>query len=384
MRNSLQRLWTLIVKETTQVLRDRGTLILMAGLPFIELFLFAYAVTLTVYHLPTAIVDQSQDERSRAFIQDLENSGYFDVKSVLQSDAQVIQAIDEGKVKAGVVIPPELAANIERGQANVLILLDGSDSFSVQSGYAAASAIAQKYGFDLTTEKLSRLSSQTGKTVGIGGAAPVTTSLRVLYNPDINDMIFILPGLISMLLQVVIVAHAALVMVREREAGTMEQLLATPIRPLELILAKMVPDVLVVMGVMVLILLLGVFWFGVPFMGSVWLFAWLAFLFVITGVGLGLLISTISRTQKQAQQISILLMVFSMMLTGFIYPRSSMPEWCQVIGNILPLTYFIRIARGIITKGVGISFLWTDVAALGIFAVLVLTLSAVLFRRRLD
>jgi ABC-2 type transport system permease protein len=134
----------------------------------------------------------------------------------------------------------------------------------------------------------------------------------------------------------------------------------------------------------VLILLLGVFWFGVPFMGSVWLFAWLAFLFVITGVGLGLLISTISRTQKQAQQISILLMVFSMMLTGFIYPRSSMPEWCQVIGNILPLTYFIRIARGIITKGVGISFLWTDVAALGIFAVLVLTLSAVLFRRRLD
>jgi ABC-2 type transport system permease protein len=183
---------------------------------------------------------------------------------------------------------------------------------------------------------------------------------------------------------VVIVAHAALVVVREREAGTMEGLLATPIRPLELIIAKMAPDVLVVMGVMVLILLLGVFWFGVPFMGSVWLFTWLALLFVITGVGLGLLISTIARTQKQAQQISLLIMVFSMMLTGFIYPQSSMPGWCQVIGNMLPLTYFIRIARGIITKGVGLSILWTDVVALMIFGVVVLTLSAVLFKRRLD
>ncbi len=224
-----QRLFALIRKETTQLIRDPRTLLLILSLPVILLFLFAYAVSLTVDHIPTALVDQSQDEQSRSFVRALVNSGSFDVNYSLENEKQLVEAIDAGKVKAGVLIPPDFSEAIAHGNANVLILLDGSDSFSVQSGYNAASAITQTLGFDLVAQKLS--------PGGSPARLPVMTSTRVLYNPDLNDLMFILPGLIAMLVQNVIVSHASMAVVREREAGTMEQLLVTPARPLEMLLA---------------------------------------------------------------------------------------------------------------------------------------------------
>ena len=190
----MHRLAALIRKETIQLRRDPRNLLFIIALPLIELFLFAYAVSLTVYHLPTAIVDQSHDSQSRAFIQGLVNSQYFDWTVSLQNEAQVIQAIDDGQVKAGVVIPPDFSADIERGSANVLIVLDGSDSFSVGSGYSAASTIAQEYSLGLTTEKVSRLGTSSGTAVSII-TTPILTSTRVLYNPDLKDLWFILPAI---------------------------------------------------------------------------------------------------------------------------------------------------------------------------------------------
>ncbi len=370
-----QRLSALIRKETTQLIRDPRTLLLIISLPVILLFLFAYAVSLTVEHIPTALVDQTQDETSRSFVLALVNSGSFDINFTFQNEKQLVEAIDAGKVKAGVLIPPDFSEAIINGNANVLILLDGSDSFSVQSGYNAASAITQTLGFDLVAQKLSPGSS----TVSL----PVMTSTRVLYNPDLNDLMFILPGLIAMLVQNVIVSHASMAVVREREAGTMEQLLVTPARPLEMLLAKLVPGSLLAMVDMAIILLLAHFWFKIPFAGSFPLFALLAVLFIIAGVALGLLISTISKTQRMAQQISVLMMMFGILLTGFIFPRASMPLWTQMIGDVIPLTYFIRIARGIITKGIGMEFFWTDTLALVIFVFVCLILSSILFKRRL-
>jgi len=187
-----------------------------------------------------------------------------------------------------------------------------------------------------------------------------------------------------MLLQVLAVNMTAQSVVREYELGTIEQIMVTPVRPLELVIGKLVPNVMFVVIDQVMITLLGVFWFGVPFRGNPWLLAWLSFLFICSGLGLGLLISTIARTQKEAQQIASLLMMFSQLLTGFIYPRSPMPPVVRAIGNLIPLTYFIRIARGIITKGVSIAFLWSDVFALLIYLAVVTILAAVTFKKRLD
>lgn len=377
------RLQALIRKETTQLLRDRTTLIFFISLPLIELFLFAYAVSLTVYHLPTAIVDQSNDAQSRAFIQALTNSQYFDITESLQSSSQVIQAIDSGKVKAGVVIPPDFAANLQRGDANVLILLDGSDSFSVESGYAAASTISQQYSLNLTTQAVSKL----GTSSSIGAAItsnPIVTAIRVLYNPDLKDLWFILPGIVGMIMQTLAVAQAALVVVKEREIGTMEQILATPTRPLELILAKMLPLLVVCILVTGIILALGVFWFGVPFMGSLLLFFFMSLIFICASLGIGLLISTVAHTQREAQQLSMVIMMFSMLLSGIVYPRNAMPLIPTWIGNLLPLTYFIRISREIITKGVGLAYVWQDGLILLGYGLVVTSIAALSFKKRLD
>jgi len=381
MPKRIQRLSALIRKETTQLLRDRRTLMFIIALPLIELFLFAYAVSLTVYHLPTAIVDQSHDSQSRAFIQALVSSTNFDTTLIVQNEAEVVQAIDKGQVKAGVVIPPNFSASIERGDANVLILLDGSDSFSVQSGYSAASTIAQSFSLSLTTEKIVRAGNSLPANAG---TPPIVTSTRVLYNPDLKDLWFILPAIVGMIIQTLAVAQAALIVVKDRETGTMEQILVTPVRPIELILGKMIPLLVIILIITAVILALGVFWFGVAFQGSLWLYFWLALVFIGSSLGLGLLVSTVAKTQRQAQQISMVVMLFSMLLSGIVYPRNAMPLVPQLIGDLLPLTYFIRLSRGIITKGVGMAFLWPDSLVLVSYCLVVLLVASASFKKRLD
>jgi ABC-2 type transport system permease protein len=377
---SLQRLTALTRKEITQLLRDRRTLAYLIGVPLIELFLFAYAISLTVYHLPTAIVDQSQDRKSREFIQALVNSTYFDVTLQLASEKEAVRAIDAGQVKVGLVIPPHFATDVDKGAAHVLILLDGSDNFSVASGVSAASAIAQNYALQLTSQTLSH------RAVGSASlaAAPIVTSTRVLYNPDLKDLWFLLPTLAGLIMQTLAVGQSALVVVKEREVGTIEQILVTPTRPLELILAKMIPLVGLCILLIGVILGLGVFWFGVPFQGSLWLYLLLSLLFTVSSLGLGLLVSSLTTTQRQAQQVTSMLLVFSLLLTGVIYPRVAMPLIPQLIGNLLPLTYFIRISRGIMTKGVGLAFFESDVLSLVIYTLVVVIIAGRSFGKRLD
>lgn len=378
---SFQRLRALLYKEIVQILRDRRTLILFFLLPLVELFLFAYAVSLTVTHLPTAVFDQSLDSRSRDFIHALANSGNFDITLALPNEQQVLQAIDNGTVKAGIVIPPDFAGKVLRGEGSVLILLDGSDSFSVESGYSAASSIAQKYSLELTAESVQAGGSSS--TTASGGL-PITTITRVLYNPDIKDLVFILPGLIALIMQIIVVTHSALSLVREREAGTQEQLLATPARPFEMVIAKLVPGMLVAIVDMSVILGIGIFWFRVPFQGNIGLLAVLSILFIISGMGLGLVISAIAKSQRQAQQMTSVIQMLAMLLTGFLYPRTTMPVWTQLIGDLIPLTYYVRIIRGIMTKGVSLSFLWTDTLTLVLYAGIVLVVAAALSKKRLD
>ena len=375
-RRSAQRLLAIMQKELIERVRDKRTLALILMMPVIQLVLFAYAVRLTADHLPTVVADLSLDNQSYAFVDALEVSGYFDILEYVKDEREVLAAIDRGEARAGVVIPPDFEAQIGAGTAQALVILDGSDSFSVQAGYSAAVAIANARSLDLLTTRL----EQVGQHLE---AIPIRSSSRVLYNPNLNDMIFVMPGLIAMLLQVLAVNTTAQSVVREYELGTLEQILVTPVRPIELVVGKLIPNIALVVFDQIVVTVLGVTWFGVPFRGNVWLYAWLSLVFLVSGLGLGLLISTAARNQKETQQLTSLLMMLSQLLTGFIYPRGPMPPVIKAIGNLIPLTYYIRIVRGIITKGIGITFLWSDVIALAIYSTVVMVLAAVTFRKRL-
>ena len=377
MHGSVMRTVALMRKEMIQVWRDRRTLLLILFLPFLQMLLFAYAVRLTVDHIATAVADLSRDAQSQALINALTLSGYFDVKQYVADEAQVIRAMDQGLVRAGVVIPPGFAAHVERGGAQVLVLLDGSDSYTVLSGYSAAAAIVQDRAFRVWADRMRRLGVRLE-------LVPITSTTHVLYNPDMNEMIFVLPGMAALLLQIMTINLTSISVVRERENGTIEQLLATPVRPLELLIAKTVPNIVLSALDLLIVTSAGIFLFGVPFRGNPWTFMLLSLGYIISGLGLGLLISTLAQTQRQAQQIGAVLLLLSMLLTGFIYPRQPMPAVVRAVGNLIPLTYFLRITRGIITKGVGVDLLWNDVLILAIYAVVAMSLASLAFKKRLD
>lgn len=376
-----RRLFSVIQKELVQTLRDRRTLGIQLIGPIVLLFLFGYAVEIQVDHQPTVVVDMSRDRQSYAYVDAMVNTGFFDVVGYLESEEEAVQAIDNGQARAAIVIPPDFAARIERrDMAQVLVLIDGSEVLGSQSALNATMTTAQSFAVDLVMEQIerSRFGSRTATL------QPLDVRFRVLYNPDMASIIFMVPGLVGLLLQQQTLLLTAFAIVREKEMGTVEQILVTPVRPWELMLGKMIPNIAIAFVNMSTILALGILWFDVPFNGDLWLFFALAFLFLFTSLGLGILISTVATSQKQAQELARLLVMPAMMLSGFIFPRESMPPVLQWIGSLIPVTYFLKISRGIITKGVGLDSLHEPVIALVVFGVAVFATSARTFRTRLD
>lgn len=374
-----QRLAAIVRKEFTQTWRDRRTLSVVLILPVVLLLLFGYAVEMEVDHIPTVVVDDSRDSRSWAFLEAISASSFFDITYYVQSQAEAIRDIDEGHAQAAIVIPPDLAASIERGTAQVLVIVDGADALTVQSAFNAAVAVGEAHAVELLTEKLER-----SGIPGEAAVAPVDVRTRVLYNPDMRSIVFMVPGMVGLILQYQTVVLTALAIVRERELGTIEQLLVTPIRSWELMLGKILPNVILAVLNMGTILVLGVRWFGVPFNGSLALFFWMALLFMFSSLGLGILISTISSNQKQAQQLTMMINLPSMMLSGYIFPRSQMPMLIQRVGDLIPLTHFLVITRGVMTKGVGFYFIREQVGILVIYGLVVFGLSTFAFKERLE
>jgi ABC-2 type transport system permease protein len=367
-------------KEFIQTLRDRSTLMLMLSLPVIQLLLFGYAVHMSVDHIPTIVADQSHDTASQAYVEAMVASGYFDVVGYVPDHASVVQAIDEGDAQAGIVIPPDFVARVGRGDAQVLVLVDGSDLFTSQSAYNAATAVAEVHATGVLLERFER----SGVITADQSLLPFDALVRILYNPNLTDLWFVIPGMCAMILQTQTIAMTTAAVVREREVGTIEQLLVTPILSTELMVGKVIPNIIIAIINMLTVLALGVFAFGVPFQGNFWLFFWLAFMYVFSGLGLGLLISTVSQNQQQAQQLNMAVALVGLLLGGFMFPRDAMPIGLRLIGNLFPLTYFIPISRGIITKGIGIEFLWEQVVALAIYVILVMALASRAFKQGLD
>jgi ABC-2 type transport system permease protein len=309
----------------------------------------------------------------------METSDSFDIAYYVESEEEAIRAIDDGRARAAIIIPPDLAASVERGTAQALVVLDGSDAMTVQSAFNAAITVGEAHAVELLAQKLERSGLPGGTSL-----APLDVRTRVLYNPDLRSIVFMVPGMVGLILQYQTVMLTALAIVRERELGTIEQLLVTPIRSWELMLGKILPYVILAVLNMGTVLTLGVIWFGVPFSGSLSLFFAMSLLFMFSSLGLGILVSTVSANQRQAQQLTMMINLPSMMLSGYVFPRSQMPAWIQRVGDLLPLTHFLVIARGIMTKGVGLYFFRQQVWILLLYGAVVFGLSTVAFKERLE
>jgi ABC-2 type transport system permease protein len=375
----MRRFRALIKKEILHMLRDPRTLIFIFIMPVLQLFLLGYANNTDVKNVPTVIFDQSNSQASRSLLDAFRVTGYFSFDYVASSDAEVNDLIGSGKVKVGIIIPPDYNGNLLSGNAaQVSVVIDGSDPTTAGTVLSAATLAGQAHGASLRLQQLALM--------GANGSAvsPVDVRTRVLYNPDLLGSYNIVPGLIAMILFQTATSLTALSIVRERERGTIEQLIVTPIRNWELILAKIIPYILVSFADMLLILLIGTLWFGVPIRGSLLLLFAMTGLYLLPTLGLGLLISTFARTQQQAQLMTMPILLPAMMLSGFIFPVASLPVFLQLVGGLFPLTYFIYILRSVVVKGVGLEMIIPQTIALIVFAIVLLAAAALRFRKKLD
>lgn len=377
----LKRLLAIVQKELGQTLRERRTLFIQLLLPIFMLFLFGYAVEIQIHHQPTVVVDLSRDRQSSAYLTAMSNTGFFDIVRYVDSEAEALRAIEDSLAKVAIVIPPGFAAHVDRGTtAQLLVLVDGSDLLASQSALNAALATGQRFSADVVLERVARTPLGSRATQ----FTPLDVTLRVLYNPTLSSIVFMLPGVVGLILQQQTLLLTAYAVVREREIGTIEQLLVTPIGPWEVMLGKMLPAALISLVNVVTILAIGLLWFKVPFAGDYALFFGLCLLFVFASLGLGLLVSTIATTQRQAQQLANLIILPAFMLSGYIFPREAMPPLVRALGSLIPLTYFLPISRGIMTKGVDFASIRTDALILLVFGLVVFAISARAFRTRLD
>ena len=375
----MRRFRALIKKELLHMVRDPRTLIFIFIMPVLQLLLLGYANNTDIKNVPTVIFDQSNSQASRALLDAFKVTGYFSFDYIASTDAEVDNLIAAGKVKVGITIPPNYNSNLLSGNpAQVSVLIDGSDPTTASAVLSAATLAGQAHGTTLEIQKLA-LAGVHGL-----GVSPVDVRTRVLYNPDLLGAYNIVPGLIAMILFQTATSMTALSIVRERERGTIEQLIVTPIRSWELILAKIIPYILVSFADMILILVIGTFWFHVPIRGSLWLLFAMTGLYLLPTLGLGLLISTFAKTQQQAQLMSMPILLPAMMLSGFIFPVASLPVFLQLVGDIFPLTYFIYMLRAIVVKGVGIQMIIPQIIALAVFAFIFLGAAALRFNKKLD
>lgn len=376
---SWRRLLSLTRKEFVQILRDPRTLALTFLLPLVQMFLLGYAATTDVKDVAVAYVDQDHSPASRALLAAYQSANYFKLTIAAESAAEIRALVDAGVVRAGLVIPPDYAEQLARNQtAQIAFYIDGSDPTVAGTALSSALLIGQAHGARLTVERLAQL----GNTALAG--QPLEVRTQVWFNPDLESAFYMIPALIGLILQFQATVLTATSIVRERERGTIEQLIVTPIQSWELIVGKVTPYVLVAFFNMLEVLVIGVLVFGVPINGSIPLLLVLSALFLIGTLGLGIFISTVANTQQEALLLAMFTLLPSVFLSGFLFPLEAMPVFLQGISYVVPLRYFLIITRGIILKGVGIDPLVPEVIALTIFGIAIMSAAALRFRKRLD
>ncbi|WP_316677270.1 ABC transporter permease [uncultured Tolumonas sp.] len=373
---SWHRLLAMIAKEFIQLRRDRLTFAMMLGIPLIQLVLFGYAINGDPKHLPTVIVAHEQTPFTRAIVQSLENSGYFQLVATDLSDAEADRWLEEGDAQFAVVIPTGFAKQLQRGERpQLLVAADATDPSATANAIGALQQLSQQW---LQHELTGTLSYLNGKT------QPYELVIQRRFNPEGLTQYNIVPGLMGVILTMTMIMMTALAVTREVERGTMENLLATPVRPLEVMLGKILPYVLIGFVQVGVILIAARLLFAVPFVGPAsWLFLGIL-VFIAANLSVGITISSVARNQTQAMQMTFFFFLPSMLLSGFMFPFRGMPEWAQRIGELLPLTHFIRLIRGIMLKGNSVIEMWPHLWPLLLFLFTMLLLGVLRFRKTLD
>ena len=370
------RILAVLVKEFIQLTRDRLTYALILAMPVVQLLLFGYAINNDPHHLPTAVLVQDHGVFARSTLGAIERSGYFDITETARTPAELDRAMALGRVQFAITIPADFSRRVVRGdRAQILVEADAADPSATGSAIAALSALPQEaLKHDLTGALAGRPSA----------SPPFEVVVHRRYNPEAISAYNIVPGLLGVILSMTLVMMTALGVTREYERGTMESLLATPVKPLEVMIGKLAPYVLVGLIQTVVILVLARVLFDVPFSGGWGALLSGILLFIVGSLALGFLISTVARNQLQAMQMSVFYIFPSLLLSGFMFPFRGMPAWAQIIGDVIPVTHFLRIVRGALLKGLGFADLWQSLGALMVFVVVVVSLAMARYRTTLD
>lgn len=376
----LRRLRGMLVKEFLQVFRDKRSRLLLIGPPLIQTLVFGYAATLEVRHVPTAVLDYDQSQVSRDLVSRFISNPYFDVRARPDSRREIGDLIDRGEIMVALQINAGFAQDIRKGQtAGLQVIVDSSNSNTALIAVGYVNQIAVRFAREYQRDHLLRTSPFMQSQI-----PSIVLDRRPWFNMDLNSQWFFVPGVIGNLIMVMVVSLTAFAVVREREIGTLEQIMVTPIGRLEFILGKTVPFFLIGLLDTTLISLVGTLWFGVPFRGSVGVLATGAVLFILCTLGIGLFISTISTTQQQAMVSGFFFFMPAITFSGFGTPISSMPEFMQWLTYLDPLRYFLEILRGVYLKGVGLGVLWSQMVLLALLGLVMLLISVARFRKSLD
>ncbi len=372
------RLFSIIRKEFIQIFRDRRTLALILVIPIMQLFLLGYAATNDVRNVPLAVFDQSNSAESRALLDAYRAADYFSIAFAAGSESEIQALIETGQARAALIIPPDYANRLKEGEAQVMFILDGSDPSVAATSLSAAKLIGQNHATSILSEKVAR----AGQSLKL--QPPVDVRTTVWYNPDLISAYFMIPGVIGMILYAITAILTASAIVRERERGTIEQLIVTPIRSWELVIGKILPYTILALFDTLEVLLVGHWWFGVPIRGSMLLIILVSAIFLLSGLGVGLFSSTIANTQQEAMLTVWMTLLPSIFLSGFFFPLEAMPKLLQWISYAMPLRYYLSIIRVLLLKGVGLESIIPDFIALTLFGVIIMGAAALRFKKRLD
>jgi ABC-2 type transport system permease protein len=367
----MNRFTAFVQKEFRHILRDRRTLLILFGMPVALVLLFGFVLTNEIKNAAVAVLDPSKDQESIELTNKLLSSGYFKLERYIDAASDLEQVFREGKVKIAVVFPPNFAQSLDHnGNTQIQLIGDASDPNTATTLINYASAIVQDY--------------QMSKAAGGNGQVLIQTEYRMLYNPELKSVYGFVPGVMTLILMLVSAMMTSITIAKEKEIGTMEVLLASPLKPIQIILGKTTPYMILSLLNALVVVLIGVFVFGMPLNGSPVLLACECALYMFVALSLGILISTKTATQQQAMFLSALgLLMPTMLLSGFIFPRESMPQALQVVGNIIPATWFIQIIKAVMIKGSGFSNIWFQTSVLGFMALVFVGLSVRNFKDRL-
>ena len=373
------RLASIIRKEFVQITRDKRTLVIILVIPILQLFLLGYSATTDIRNVPLAVFDQCRCPESRSLLDSYRAADYFRLAEDVSSEEHLRTLIEQGKARAGIIIPPDYNTALAEGKASVALILDGSDATAGSTALAAATLIGQQHATALMMERLER----SGMNIE-NFQPPLDVRTRVWYNPDLVSSYFMIPGVIGMILFAITSILTATAIVRERERGTIEQLIVTPIRPWELVIGKILPYVILALIDTLEVLAIGHWWFGVPVRGALWLILVCSGLLLLSGLGIGLFASTIANTQQEAMLTVWMTLLPSIFLSGFFFPLEAMPKVLQWFSYIIPLRYYLVILRALLIKGVGAGPILDQIIALAVFGLVIMSAASMRFRKRLD